>query len=124
MQKNLERINLYFKFSIKFTETNGDLTNENAEIQATFAEIREFIETAAKEPNSEATTVRRKYVYTIVACRGNIETFFPPPRNWENRCRNLMLFSKALYLVKNVEKSQFSIEILIKKAQNFLKNFL
>ena len=48
MQKNLERINLYCKFSIKFTETNGDLTNENAEIQATFAEIREFIETAAK----------------------------------------------------------------------------
>ena len=56
-KKNVERINLYFKFSIKFTETNGDLTNENAEIQATFAEILEFIETAAKEPNSEAATV-------------------------------------------------------------------
>ena len=56
-KKNVERINLYFKFSIKFTETHGDLTNENAEIQATFAEIREFIEAAAKEPNSEATTV-------------------------------------------------------------------
>ena len=37
------------------TETNVDLTNENAEIRATFAEIEEIIETATKEPNSEAT---------------------------------------------------------------------
>ena len=57
----------------------------------------------------------------------------PPPRNRKNCCRNLVLPSRGLlsersqkskkYLVKNREKSQFCIEILIKKSQDFLEIF-
>ena len=56
-----------------------------------------------------------------------------PTRNLENCGRNLVLSSKGIasekrknskeYVVKIFEKSQCSIEILIKKEEDFLENF-
>ena len=64
--------------------------------------------------------------------RGNAGTS-PRPRNPKNCCRNLVLSSRVYtfgaepeieeIFSKYCEKSQFSIEILIKKSQSFLEIF-
>ena len=74
------------------------------------------------------TSLTRFRITFVSSGGGNAGTSPPPrPRNWKICCRNLVLSSRGLYFWSGVRNPRnmckFSIEILIKKSQNYLENF-